>query len=116
MTRLLAEIQRINQTVSIADSEGMEYEDAYSTARSMSEGVLWMCVCQSVTLCMCWTGEGIEENQVNGTSEGAVRGDSIGEEEEEEDELIRTTPSAKVFKEGFLEKKGHSTAFFMWPR
>ena len=53
---------------------------------------------------------------MNGTSEGAVRGDSIGEEEEEEDELIRTTPSAKVFKEGFLEKKGHSTAFFMWPR
>ena len=53
MTRLLAEIQRINQTVSIADSEGMEYEDAYSTARSMSEGEWCVCVFVSLSLCAC---------------------------------------------------------------
>ena len=38
------------------------------------------------------------------------------EPEEEEEEVIRTAPSSKVFKEGFLEKKGHSSAFFMWPK
>ena len=38
------------------------------------------------------------------------------EAEEEEEEVIRTAPSSKVFKEGFLEKKGHSSAFFMWPK
>ena len=35
---------------------------------------------------------------------------------EDDEEGIITTPSAKVFKEGFLEKKGHSSAFFMWPK
>ena len=41
MIRLLAEIQRMNQTMSVADSsEGLEYEDAYNaqSARSFSEG------------------------------------------------------------------------------
>ena len=48
MIRLLAEVQRMNQTVSVADSEGLEYEDAYNaqSARSFSEGkqTLYLCV------------------------------------------------------------------------
>ena len=44
------------------------------------------------------------------------RQEVVEAEEEEEEEVIRTAPSSKVFKEGFLEKKGHSSAFFMWPK
>lgn len=31
----------------------------------------------------------------------------------EEDDF---TVSSRIVKEGILEKKGHSTAFFMWPK
>lgn len=38
------------------------------------------------------------------------------EEDEDEEEEVEVQMSKAILKEGILEKKGHSTAFFTWPK